>query len=62
MFGSGRNKYPGVVATHDIKHREAIIAVPFDQLISFKRISKELTDLMKGCPKLFSEKESSDSE
>ena len=30
MFGSGENKYPGMVAKKDIKHRECILAVPFD--------------------------------
>ena len=53
MFGTGKEKYPGIVAKRDVKDSEAILAVPFDQLISVRRISDELKELMNYCPELF---------
>ena len=55
MFGTGKEKYPGIVAKRDVKDSEAILAVPFDQLISVRRISDELKELMNYCPELFVE-------
>ena len=54
MFGPEGGKYPGVIATQDIKEREAILAIPFDQLVSVRRMSEELKNLM-GQSSLFSE-------
>ena len=56
-FGRGSFKYTGMVAKKDIKHRESIVAVPFNMMISVKNLSKELKDLMSECPSLFSAKE-----
>ena len=62
MFGDEKFKYPGTVAKRDIKHRESIIAVPFNLFISDKNISEELKELMSECPSLFSAEETTDSE
>ena len=59
MFGSEGAKYPGVVAIRDILPGEAILAIPFDQLVSVRRMDPDLKDLIRNCP-LFTE--SADSE
>ena len=61
-FGNGKNKFHGVVAKKDIKHREAIMAVPYSMLLSVKHISKDLKELMNDCPSLFSTEETTDAE
>ena len=61
-FGDGKNKFQGVVAKKDIKHREAIMAVPYNMLLSVKNISNDLKALMDDCPSLFSIKETTDAE
>ena len=62
MFGgeSETSKYPGVMAKQDIKHREAIFAVPHSLLISLDTVKedKHLYDLMiDDCPSIFSSDE-----
>ena len=61
-FGDGKNKYQGVVAKKDIRHREAIMAVPYHMLLSVKNINKDLKELMNECPSLFSAEETTDAE
>ena len=56
----------GVVAKRDIKHREAILAVPFSLLISRKTFKVEEPELyeyvIKECPDLFNKEECYDYE
>ena len=58
--------FTGVQARRDFKHRESIIAVPFDCLISPKTFEKEEPELyeyvIRECPELFDEKEQNDYE
>ena len=62
VFGSGKDVRNGVAAKRDIKHRESILAVPFNLLITTKNIGKDLKELMNEYPSLFSAEETSDSE
>ena len=50
MFGSEGSQYPGVVAIKDIQPGEAILAIPFDQLVSVRRMDPDLKELIKDCP------------
>ena len=62
---SEENSYSGMAATRDIKHREAILAVPTSLLLSTKMVKQdeELYDLMMdGCPSLFSPDECDDAD
>ena len=58
--------YTGVAARRDIHHREAILAVPFDIIISRKTFEKEEPELyqfcIENCPDLFVENEQQDYE
>lgn len=59
-------KIQGVAARRDIKHRESILAIPFDCLISPKTFQEEEPELydhcLQQCPDLFDSKDCQDFE
>ena len=67
MFAADKRfTYTGVAARRDIGHREAILAIPFECLISPRTFREEEPELFEyvtqECPDLFDEKVCQDSE
>ena len=55
MFGKGDNKYPGVIATEDIKEGDALVKVSSNLIINTKKAyyAPDLHEIFRENPKVF---------